>query len=106
VISPPDINVTVGILIYKSAEWLNFALEGLHAAKNETRYNLMVVANDAPREIEELPTVTHIWRNSDPSDYYIRRVYRAWNFAVKQAATEYVVLMNSDMYASDYWLDE
>jgi len=94
------------MLIYKGVDWLDFTLEGLRAAKNSTEYRLIVVANDATSEIENHPEVTHILRNIDPSEYYISRVYRAWNLAVEYSTTEYVVLISSDMYVSDYWLDE
>jgi GT2 family glycosyltransferase len=44
--------------------------------------------------------------NDNPNEFYINRVYRAWNEGVLAAPTQHVVMLNSDMYASDYWLDQ
>jgi len=98
--------VTVALLIYRSPAWLSFALEGLAWARNKTPYRVMVVGNDANEEVMATGRVDIDHRNPDPSEHYLARVYRAWNRAVAEAETEYVVLMNSDMYVSDYWLDE
>lgn len=99
-------SVTVAMLIYRSVPWLRFAIEGLEAAKNETPWKLLVVGNDAEPEVRDSGLVDIDHRNPDPSEYYINRVYRAWNRAVAEAHTDRVVLMNSDMYVSDRWLDE
>lgn len=98
-------DVTVGLLIYKSTEWLDFVLEGLAQTKNNTPYKIMVVANDPTPTIEKDPRVTHVWRNEDTSEWCIRRVYKAWNAVVNLADTPLIALLNSDMYVSDYWLD-
>ena len=99
-------SVTVAMLIYKSADWLAFALEGLSYARNRTPYRTLVVGNDANDEVMGTGRVDVDFRNPDPSEYYLNRVYRAWNHAVSASETEYVALVNSDMYFSDYWLDE
>ena len=39
-------------------------------------------------------------------EFYINRVYRAWNEGVLNASTQLVVMLNSDMYGSYGWLDE
>jgi hypothetical protein len=99
-------HVTVGILVYKSTNWLDFALMGLDAARNDTTYDLIIVANDATDEVKADRRVTHTFENNDPDEFFIRRVYRAWNYLVSVVPTEKVVLMNTDMYVSDGWLDE
>ena len=98
--------VTVVMLAYKSPAWMRFALEGLANARNATPYRVMVVGNDASDEVRNTGRLDVDFRNKNPDEYYINRVYRAWNYGVKMADTDLVVLINSDMYVSNFWLDE
>lgn len=99
--------VTVAALVYRDAGWIRWMKEGIIAAKNDyAAYRLMVISNDGTPEVEGSKHVTHVFRNPDPAEHFIKRVYRAWNYAVASAKTELVCLINSDMYVSDYWLDE
>ena len=98
--------VTVAALVYRDIRWIEWMLDGLRRAKTNIDYRVMVVSNDGTPEVEASPLVTHKLRNPDPDEYYLARVYRAWNKAVMAAPTQWVVLMNSDMYVSDWWLDE
>jgi hypothetical protein len=99
-------SVTVAMLVYRDPSWLSFALEGLAWSRNETPYRTLVVGNDAYDDIVATGRLDIDHRNEDPSEHYIARVYKAWNRAVQEAQTELVCLINSDMYVSDYWLDE
>jgi GT2 family glycosyltransferase len=94
------------MLIYRDPAWLSFALEGLAWSKNETPYRVLVVGNDAERNVCETGRLDIDHRNENPNEHYLARVYRAWNRAVEESKTELVCLINSDMYVSDYWLDE
>ena len=98
--------VTLVVLVYRSLKWLDFVMDGVERSSNETRYRWLVVANDATEEVRSDPRVTIDWRNENPGEFYINRVYRAWNEGVRQALTPLVCMMNSDMYPSDYWLDQ
>jgi len=98
--------VTVAMLVYRDPAWLSFALEGLAWSKNETCYRTLVVGNDAERNVVETGRLDIDHRNENPNEHYLARVYRAWNRAVEESKTELVCLINSDMYVSDYWLDE
>src|SRR3990167_6722238 len=98
-------SVTVALLIYRSPQWLSFVLEGLAWARNRTPFRTMVVGNDAEPQVMATGRVDVDHRNADPAEYYLNRVYRAWNAAVAAAETDWVVMVNSDMYVSDYWLD-
>jgi GT2 family glycosyltransferase len=84
-------------------------MAGVDASDNVTRYRWLVVANDAEDDvISGLQVADFDWvdhRNPDPGSYYIPRVYRAWNRGVLEARTPLVCMLNSDMYASDDWLD-
>ena len=98
--------VTLVVLVYRSLRWLDWCMEGVDSSKNETCYRWLVVANDATAQVRADPRVALDYRNSDPSEFYINRVYRAWNEGVLNAPTNCVVMLNSDMMASDYWLDQ
>lgn len=98
--------VTLVTLVYRSLRWLDFVMEGVKSAHVETRYRWLVVANDATEEVRADPRIDVDFRNEDPAEFYINRVYRAWNEAVLQARTPLVVMLNSDMWVSDGWLDE
>jgi len=98
--------VTVAMLVYRDPAWLSFCLEGLAWSRNVTPYRTLVVGNDAERDVVETGRLDVDHRNENPDEHYLARVYRAWNRAVEESKTELVCLMNDDMYASDYWLDE
>jgi len=101
------ISITCGCLIYRSRDWLTFFLDGVCSARNaRTQSVLHIVANDPTPDVAADPRVSLIHRNPDPEEYYMRRVYRALNRLVETAPTDLIVLLNSDMIVSDYWLDE
>lgn len=101
-----DAEVTLVTLVYRSLRWLDFVMEGVDSAKTDIRYRWLVVANDATPEVLADPRISVDFGNEDPSEFYINRVYRAWNAGVEAAPTQLVVMLNSDMYPSEGWLDE
>ena len=101
-----DASVTLVTLVYRSLKWLDFVMDGVDSSRNITRYRWLVVANDATPEVKADPRISVDFENEDPSEFYIPRVYRAWNAGVLEAPTQLVVMTNSDMYHADYWLDE
>jgi len=115
--------VTVASLIYRSPAWLQFLVDQVIAAKNETEVRLLIVGNDANTAVVEAvkrhdgtqwfqdasaPVSVHYFdhRNLDPYAYYMARIYTAWNRAMQIADTEEVILINSDMSFADGWADE
>jgi hypothetical protein len=98
--------VTLVTLVYRSLKWLDFVMKGVEQAQTEVKYRWLVVANDATEEVRNDPRITVEWDNDDPDEFYINRVYRAWNEGVLNAPTSLVVMLNSDMWPHDYWLDE
>lgn len=102
-------DITLVALTYRSLGWLNWCMEGVGRADTSTSYRWLVVANDAEDEvIGGLQDADYDWidhRNDNPGEYYINRVYRAWNRGVLEARTQYVVMLNSDMWPSANWLD-
>jgi hypothetical protein len=98
--------VTLVVLVYRSLRWLDWCMEGVDSSRNETRYRWLVVANDATDEVRRDPRIGVDFRNDDPGEPYINRVYRAWNEGVLNSPTQHCILLNSDMYASDHAIDE
>ena len=98
--------VTLVVLVYRSLKWLDFVMNGVESAKTSTRYRWLVVANDATKEVRNDPRIDVDFDNFSGDEFYINRVYRAWNEGVLNATTPWVVMLNSDMWPSDHWLDQ
>jgi hypothetical protein len=104
-----DAEVTVAILTFKP-RWLEFFLEGIESSKQEARYRLLAIANDAGNEVKTvLNGRVADWVDfhaEDLSQHYIRRVYAAWSESVLCAKTPWVILANDDMWLTDHAVDE
>jgi glycosyltransferase involved in cell wall biosynthesis len=105
--------VTLICLIYSGIDWLAFAYGELLKLQKEFEKGLVDIlfcANDAtPEVIEYLKEnrIPHIeFNNLNPSEHYISRVYRAYNFATTQAKSKYCLLVNSDMAYSPGFLSK
>lgn len=98
--------VTLVVLVYRSLKWLDWVMKGVDSAEGWTKYRWLVVANDATDEVRNDPRITVDWQNEDPNEFYINRIYRAWNEGVLNATTNHVVMLNSDMYPYRHWLDQ
>lgn len=104
--------VVVG-MIYKSQKWLKSMCESLSKTTLKKQHSFdvdyLIVANDANAEVLDcLKTnkIKHIiYNDPDPYDYYLNRVYRAWNFGGFNADGDVIVFVNSDMIFSHGWLD-
>ncbi|OGL36639.1 hypothetical protein A3F38_00425 [Candidatus Saccharibacteria bacterium RIFCSPHIGHO2_12_FULL_48_21] len=99
-------DVTIVALVYRSLRWLDWCMESVDNSSNQISYRWLVVANDATDEVRKDPRITIDFRNKDPNEFYINRVYRAWNQGIVGSPTQLVCIFNTDMYASDGWLDE
>lgn len=97
--------ITIASLVYKNPKWIEHMLKSLNTVKTDINYQIMVMANDANQEVIDSGVWTDKFTNKDPNEYYINRVYRAWNACVEKCNTDWIVLVNSDMVFSDYWLD-
>jgi GT2 family glycosyltransferase len=102
--------VTLVVLTYRSLRWLDWCMAAFDNATNKTAYRWLIVANDAEDDvIAGLQSATFPWidhRSDNPGEYYINRVYRAWNRGVLESPTPLVCMVNSDMAPADYWLDQ
>jgi len=101
-----DAEVTLVVLVYRSLRWLEWCMQGVEEARNRTRYRWLVVANDATEEVRNDPRIGLDFRNNDPNEFYVNRVYRAWNAGVLESPTSLVCMLNNDMWPADYWLDQ
>ena len=101
-----EAEITLVVLVYRSLKWLEWCQKGVDISANQTRYRWFVVACDPTEEVRQSPLVDLVYDNENPTEFYINRVYRAWNEGVLCAPTQHVVMLNSDMYGSDYWLDQ
>lgn len=99
-------------LIYKSVDYLNFIYKQLNSKVNKAegwKIKVRIIANDATDEVIKLlcnlKINRNIYRDKNPDDYYLNRVYRCWNYAVESSECENVCLVNSDMAFSPGWIE-
>lgn len=100
-----DAAVTLVVLVYRSLRWLDWCMKGVDSSAQGVRYRWLVVANDGTDEVVSDPRISVDFCNDDPNEFYINRVYRAWNEGVRQATTPLVCMLNTDMIGADHWLD-
>ena len=103
--------VEVISLVYKSINYANFITNQLtrYAVDfDDWKVSFRLVANDPTPELErhlkEIGVNHTIFRNQDPNEYYMNRVYKAWNEAGFTSRADYVCFVNSDMGFSPDWL--
>ena len=101
-----DAEVSLVVLVYRSLRWLRWCMDGVDSTKQDTRYRWCVVANDATVEVADAPEINVDFRNADPQEHYIARVYRAWEEGVLNSPTQWCILMNTDMLCTDHAIDE
>jgi len=105
------LKITIVGMIYKSVEYLKFMMKGLERSCVESQHDVdyLVVANDASQNILDYiseNSIKHIiYNDPQPNDFYLNRVYRAWNFGGVSADGDIIVFVNSDMAFSSGWLD-
>jgi len=104
-------NVEVVSLVFKSIDYLHFIakqLKGDRCKVDGWDVGVRIVANDAtPEVLEELKKLDipyTIFQNYWKNEYYLNRVYRAYNHAVLTSEYDNVCLVNSDDGFSKDWL--
>jgi len=102
-------NIEVISLIYKSLSYLNFIYEQLKSIEAEGwDVGIRIVANDPTEKIEKaiktLSVKYNVYKDQKPTDYYLNRVYRCWNYAGTTSKYDNICFVNSDMAFSDDWL--
>jgi hypothetical protein len=103
--------VVVG-MIYKSPSYLDFMMQGIrkYALTSSTfSVNYLVIANDPIDGVRSKLVDDGIkfieYNDSNPNNYYLNRVYRAWNFGGMKADGDIIIFINSDMAFSPNWLE-
>ena len=104
-------NIEVISLIYRSVDYLRFISDQLLSERCEVEgwdVGVRIVANDpTPEILNELPKIGipfTVFRNHFPEEFYLNRVYRAYNHAVITSKFDNVCLVNSDNGFSKNWL--
>lgn len=98
-------------LIYKDINWLNFVYESILKYTDLSDKEFFFIANDATEEVKEYLYENYIphyvFNNTEKhkEEHYINNVYRAYNYGVKCARGDYVVLINSDMAFTPNWFE-
>ena len=105
------LKISVICLIYKSIGYANFVLNSFEKYKSQLNYNLnfYFIANDPTDELlnylDKNNTRYKLFRNKDPKEHYLNRVYRSWNFGGCESDADIIIFVNSDMAFSQNWLD-
>jgi hypothetical protein len=105
------LKITVIALIYRSINYLHFVYHSFnkYAEENGKNVEFLFIANDPTDEIVsylQTNNIPHlIFRNKDPNEHYIKRVYRAWNYGGFNAPGDIIVFVNSDTSFSPFWLN-
>ena len=96
--------IEVIALVYKSIEYalsIRCQLESVEV--DGWNVAVRIVGNDPTPAICDL--VDDVYRDPNPKDYYIDRVYRCYNYAGKTSESDNICFVNSDMIFSENWLD-
>jgi hypothetical protein len=106
-------NIEVIGMIYKSSQYLNLLHSELTNKYTTTvdgwTVGVRIVANDAEShvltDLKKLNIPYSIYNDKNPSDYYLNRVYRCWNFCGMSSKYDNICFVNSDMVFSEKWLE-
>jgi hypothetical protein len=103
--------VVVG-MIYKSPMYLDFMMQGIKRYCSSLPgfvVDHLIVSNNSSNVIlNKLKSdgIKHVvYKDSKPDNYYMNRIYRAWNFGGRKAEGNILVFINSDMAFSPNWLE-
>jgi hypothetical protein len=104
-------NLEIIALIFKSTDYLDLIYNELKSDKCKVDgwdISVRILANDAtPNVLEKLKTLDipyTIYNDPKPNDYYLNRVYRAWNKAGETSSSDNICFVNSDMVFGEDWL--
>jgi len=98
-------------LVYKSVAWARFVYDQVLKYTDLSNGEFFFVANDPTEDVLEflrtnyVPHVTFYNPVPPQTEWYINRVYRAYNFGGAKANGDILVFINSDMAFCPGWLD-
>lgn len=100
-------NVTVIVMVYRSLSYLRFVQRHLRLRCRCAEH--LIVCNDATPDILQAVKDDYEnfldYRDPKPNDYYLNRVYRAWNAGAREVKTDLIVFLNSDQWGAPGWLE-
>lgn len=104
-------NIEIITLIYKSVDYLDLMLKQFKSDLVKLEgwdVGVRVIANDATEEVikhlKNSGVEYTIYNDPNPNEYYLNRVYRAYNYSVKTSKYNNICLLNSDNVLSKDWL--
>jgi len=104
-------NVEVIALVYKSVDYLRFIVNQFKqdiCLVDGWDVGFRIVANDATDEVlaelGETDIPHSVFNSKRPEEFYLNRVYSAYNHCVHSSNYDNVCLINSDMAFSEGWL--
>ena len=102
--------VEVIAMVYKSVDYTKMILDQLVKLKGNNEYEVSyrIIANDANENVLEYlknsKAQFSIYKDNNPQDFYLNRVYRAWNYGAFSSEADVICFVNSDMVFSNDWL--
>ena len=104
-------NIEIIALIYKSVAYLDFIVEQLRSKACVVpgwHVGIRVVANDATDAVldrlAESGIPFSVYQDPNPTEFYLNRVYRCWNYGGYTSKFDNICFVNSDMAFSCNWL--
>jgi hypothetical protein len=104
--------VTIVGMIYKSTQYLDFMMDGIRKyclGSEEYDVDYLIIGNQPVEKVRRklvADNIKHlIYNDPNPDDFYLNRVYRAWNYGGFNAPGEIIVFINSDDGFSPRWLE-
>ena len=104
-------NIELISLIYQSVDYLKMIHKELTSENNFVegwKVNYRIIANDANADVINYLIENNInytiYNDPYPSDFYLNRVYRCWNFSANTSEYDNFCFVNSDMIFSKGWL--
>lgn len=105
-------NVEIITMIYKSVPFLDFIVNQLTSdfcKSAQIDVHFKIICNDATEKVlshVKNKNFSHsIYKDPKPNDYYLNRVYRAWNFGGMTSVYDNIIFVNSDMAFSENWIE-
>lgn len=103
--------VEVIAMVYKSTKFTDFIINQLkeYCTSDVIDCSFTVICNDATdkviNRVKEHGINYKIYTDKKPNDFYLNRVYRAWNYGGFTSKKENIIFVNSDMAFSKGWID-
>jgi len=104
-------NIEVISLIYKSLDYLHFIADQLKSDLCNVPgwdVGVRIIANDATEEVLDVLSTLDIpytvYNAPDPNEFYLNRVYRAYNYGGQTSTYDNLCFVNSDFGFCRWWL--